>query len=322
MAENLSPPCSELSLALGEDLPGTAVHAVNWLLIEHPGPWGAKAPREVRWPDGLGTSLLEYADRLGIRLGLIRRPGGAPEERRSPAAPTGRTQVLMAHTGPARPWLLATVLDDPRHALDLDLPLLAAGLPPPSAQPCAATFLVCAHSGRDLCCARYGRPVAAALAARFPDQTWESTHLGGHRFAATFACLPHGFMFGRVTPDQAVTVADAYLDGEFDTTHYRGRACWPGPVQAAEAWLRERCQLRALDAVTVLSHRQDGSLTEVELRVEAEPRAALWCLEVETAESSAARRLSCSKAAEEIPPGYRVTVRSNREVPQGPAEAR
>lgn len=35
--------CSELSLALGEPLVGTAPHVLRWQLVEHPGPWGPYA---------------------------------------------------------------------------------------------------------------------------------------------------------------------------------------------------------------------------------------------------------------------------------------
>ena len=45
-------------------------------------------------------------------------------------------------------------------------------------------YLVCTHGKRNVCCARLGGPLAQALAARHPGQVWETTHVGGHRFAA------------------------------------------------------------------------------------------------------------------------------------------
>ncbi|HEU5385864.1 MAG TPA: sucrase ferredoxin [Streptosporangiaceae bacterium] len=45
--------------------------------------------------------------------------------------------------------------------------------------------LVCTNGKRDRCCAVRGRPVAAAIADATGWDTWESSHLGGHRFAAT-----------------------------------------------------------------------------------------------------------------------------------------
>ena len=51
-------------------------------------------------------------------------------------------------------------------------------------------WLVCTNGKRDACCARDGLPVARALAALRPDEAWECSHLGGHRFAANVALAP------------------------------------------------------------------------------------------------------------------------------------
>ena len=40
--------------------------------------------------------------------------------------------------------------------------------------------------------------VTAALARVFPDEVWECTHLGGHRFAPTALVLPTGYSYGRL----------------------------------------------------------------------------------------------------------------------------
>ena len=43
--------------------------------------------------------------------------------------------------------------------------------------------VVCTHGRRDVCCAERGRPLAAATALEHPGAVWESTHVGGDRFA-------------------------------------------------------------------------------------------------------------------------------------------
>jgi hypothetical protein len=53
--------CSELSLALGEELVGTAPHVKRWQLVEHPGPWGRDAVKE------LGVVVEEGAKALLVR---------------------------------------------------------------------------------------------------------------------------------------------------------------------------------------------------------------------------------------------------------------
>jgi hypothetical protein len=63
----------------------------------------------------------------------------------------------------------------------------------PAAEP---LYLVCAHGRRDVCCARFGGPLARALSAAHPLQVWETTHVGGHRYAANLVILPHGLYYG------------------------------------------------------------------------------------------------------------------------------
>ena len=75
-------------------------------------------------------------------------------------------------------------------------------------------LLVCTHARHDQCCAVRGRPVAQALARAFPDETWESSHLGGDRFAATMILLPHGLYYGRVPTADAAAIVERYLQGE------------------------------------------------------------------------------------------------------------
>ena len=110
---------------------------------------------------------------------------------------------------------------------------------------------MCTHGRRDVCCAERGRPLAQALAAAFPEPTWESSHVGGDRFAGNVVAFPHGLYLGRVRPDEAARVARAYADGRVPLEHLRGRSCYPMPVQAAELALRTQEGLDGLDDVVL-----------------------------------------------------------------------
>jgi hypothetical protein len=292
------PPCREVSLGLAESLTATATTAPSWLLVEHPGPWPAKAPRGVRWPEGLAEQLRTATDRVGVRTNLIRRPAGLPR-----VGP--ETEVLLVHTGPSAPRLQRLRLPDPRAVLDLDLDALANGELPDAAQRSAAVFLVCTHGGRDSCCALTGRPVAAAMAERFPADTWESTHLGGHRFAPTLACFPHGLMYGRTSVAQGLEVAAAYRAGHIVAEHFRGRSTFSAPVQAADAWLRERLDRWEIDGVLPVVERALDGRIEVELAV---PDGPTWRLHVAASRVDPPRRVSCAKTDTESPLGYRVVA--------------
>ena len=110
-------------------------------------------------------------------------------------------------------------------------------------------YAVCTHGKRDPCCARRGRPLARALRAARPDETWEIGHIGGHRFAATFLAFPHGLCFGRVPAARGPEIVAALEAGEIVLEHFRGRAGDPPVVQAADVLVRRRLGLRGIDDV-------------------------------------------------------------------------
>jgi hypothetical protein len=205
-----------------------------WLLIEHPGPWPAE-PGEARWPGGLGA-LVSAAAELGIRVQLIRRPG----RRVSLGAGDPRT-VFAGWTAGDTPWLRRGTVtgSDVVEPTDggLDLAAFAAGGLDPDSFGSAAdepVFLVCVHGRRDVCCARFGVPLAQALAGRYPAQVWETTHVGGHRYAGNLVILPHGLYYGPVGAVQATASIEAYGRGAVLADRYRGRAGQPRETQEKE----------------------------------------------------------------------------------------
>lgn len=255
--------CSDASEAEDEPLFGTASTITNWLLIEHPGPWGEMALRHARLPAGLGDTLRLRERELRIRVLLIRR------HRRGDGA--GRS-CFAIHTGPDRPWMERTDLADVRDVATLDLEKLGHGASVGLTPVQRALFAVCTHGRRDPCCAERGRPLASALSKAFPEQTWESTHIGGDRFAGNMIAFPHGFTFGRVGPVKGIEVATAYAEGTVDLKHLRGRSCRPTDVQAAEHFLRAHHALTGIDAVTVIDVSRTGTETFATLRTPLGPR--------------------------------------------------
>lgn len=203
-----------------------------WLLIEHPGPWPHE-PTDAALPAPLGA-LVSSAAELGIRVQMIRRPG-----RRQ----VGDVRTVLAGWVAGRePWLRRAELSAMAPDLtERDLKELAAGNPPPFGSPAGQpVFLVCTHGRRSACCGRFGAPLAQALAARHPGQVWETTHVGGHRFAANLVILPHGLYFGPVGVDAATVAISAYQRGAVAPGRYRGRAGQPKPTQEAEHALLTR----------------------------------------------------------------------------------
>ncbi|MDH5492448.1 MAG: hypothetical protein OEY14_10890 [Myxococcales bacterium] len=231
--------CAAIAGEAQEPLEGTAPPARRWLLLEVPGAWPRDALEAQALPERARASLRALGAQLpGLRVQLLRRPG------RSTASP----RCFVADSGGDSPWLLELQLGSLEQLPSIDLRAIfeapeGAG-PPPRQRP---LHLVCAHGRRDRCCAERGIPVFAALQAHAPDDVWESSHLGGHRFAACVLSLPHGLSYGRVLPAQAEALIDAHLGGELlSLVHLRGRSSLDPWAQAAEIFLRREHGGRSL----------------------------------------------------------------------------
>jgi hypothetical protein len=283
--------CSTDSLSRDEPLAGTASTVRSWLLLEHAGPWGVNAFVDARLPDGFGAELRRRCRAAGVRPLLIRRVGAN--------VPAGASFAMRS--GPEPPWIERTTLDGIEGALELDLAALGRGerlgLEPWD----APLFLVCTHGRHDPCCAERGRPLARSLAAAFPDETWECSHIGGDRFAGNVVAFPHGLYFGRVGAIDGPPLAASYAGGRIDLEHYRGRSCDPMPVQAAEHALRVERGLDRVDDVALEGFERSGGEIAATFLVGSE--RVVVRLVVERSEP---RFLTCRSAGEEQPPAYRV----------------
>lgn len=146
--------CATASRDLDEPLAGTAATARTWLLLEQPGPWGAKALTSSHLDPEVGRALEAAAEGTGVRVALIRRPG-----RHADSHPSARRRVYVTHTVPGNTWLRGHVTDRPEELLDLDFTALGAGDhggfgTPHTGSPLA---LVCTNGKRDRCCALLGQ---------------------------------------------------------------------------------------------------------------------------------------------------------------------
>jgi hypothetical protein len=287
--------CSTVSQDLDEPIAGTAATATTWLLVEQPGPWGAKALTQSHLDPALGRALEAAAKGTGVRVALIRRPG-----RHADCGITAERQVYAAHTVPGNAWLRAATIRDPEQLLDLDFAALGRGdhhtfdsVLPGRTHTGDPLALVCTNGKRDRCCALLGRPLAAELAASGVEGVWEVTHLGGHRFSPTLLVLPYGYAYGRAQAHAVKEVLHSVQNGRIVVEGCRGNSAWERPGQAAELAVRRATGEDAAQALSVV--RTDGAAPRWEVTV-AHADGRHWRVVVAQGASLPPRPESCGSA--------------------------
>ena len=231
--------CAVRADARHDPMLGTAFPAGRLLLVEQPFPWGPEGLRSSRFDRETALAVEAHGRAAGVRVQAIRRLGRTPD---------------LDH----RRWMLVDVRDATRTVLCgefahdaelLDLPLDGSrGDHDPE-----PIYLVCTHGRHDPCCASRGRPVIEALTALRPDRVWQSSHLGGCRFAPTVLVLPLGVMYGRVPPSAESDLIAATDAGEVLAPFLRGRIGMSPAAQAAVAFAQQRLALPRVGDVSVVS---------------------------------------------------------------------
>jgi hypothetical protein len=233
--------CSDLSRNACEPLYGTAGLGQVWLLLEHPQSWGEKALETSQLPGDVKTYLRSVLKGLeGGRFLLIRQRRSEPDS----------INFFIAVTREQTPRIKQFKLRSYEDLLQLDIPKLAGQAQ--NDKESLPLYLVCTDGKHDKCCAKYGLRAYQTLKARFGESVWESSHVGGDRFAANIVCLPHGLYFGRVTEAEAERVLGDYQDGKIFLGKYRGRSCYSHHIQVGEYFIRSRSGNLKIDSLRFL----------------------------------------------------------------------
>ena len=244
--EERRPFCADLSRDNGEPLGATASRIDRWFLIEYRGLWAHDAVAGSGLSDQVKARLREQVRAVpNGRLLFVRRP-----DRR-------RAETLRAFTADSREGnerLRSFDLEGHEDLRELDL------LDPDGGAPVEhPLFLICTHGKHDPCCARYGRPLYEALRDEAEDDwVWQTTHIGGDRFAGNLVCLPEGVYYGRADRMHAAGILDEHLGGRVSLDLYRGRSTYPFAVQAAERAVREETGLVGIHDLVLARAEQEG----------------------------------------------------------------
>ena len=158
-------------------------------------------------------------------------------------------------------------------------------------------MLICAHGRRDVCCAVRGRALAATVAETDPaGGIWESSHLGGHRFAPTALVLPTGYAYGRLDVGTALDACKSAGIGEVGPAGCRGHVGLDPAAQVAELAVREHTGVRGADELLVRPGEGAGPIEVVHRD------GRRWSVDVRADSGAGARPSSCGAALEPVTP--------------------
>jgi hypothetical protein len=245
------PSCAAISSARDEPLAATASRVDHWILVEYRGRWGRDVLGSSVFSAELKEHLRGQLDALRhARLLFVKQP-----ERR----PLGTRQVFFGTSTPGHERLFRLEVEHQEDLLEVDFisALAAGGMPgAPFERP---LFVVCTHGKRDQCCALRGRPLHDALRDEAGSTgVWQSTHVGGDRFAGNVVVLPQGLYYGRVGGSEVGRLVAAHASGRVYLDRYRGRSAYSFPVQAAEQAIRESVELLGIDELVLLGSERRG----------------------------------------------------------------
>jgi hypothetical protein len=218
--------CSDFSISLEEPMGGTAGHAKHFFFITWPkAKWGQKVFKDsqgewtskyLEWVDsqaeihgGILTRLIQHPENnYSEGLKIYAYPGAVLYENISPEKVL---EILEYHLKGLRNHTLSHRISSNRQ------------------------LSVCTHGRHDKCCAKFGQQLFDTLRESINEsdhtiEIWESSHLGGHRFAATVLDMPSGKMYGRIKPN----LIDALLNEKVQIEFHRGNVFNPAWLQVVE----------------------------------------------------------------------------------------
>jgi hypothetical protein len=289
--------CASVSSESAEPLVATASRVDYWILVEYRGLWDRDVLGGSLLSAQLKAHLRRQLDRLGhARLLFVKKPERRRHDRRG---------IFFGCSRPGEERFYTLELDHHDDLMGIDLAEALTGPSTPGVPVEHPFFVVCTHGKRDRCCAKFGRPLYDAFRrAADSDWVWQSTHVGGDRFAGNVVALPQGLYFGRVDEDDVRPLLADYLEGRLYLERYRGRAAYPFALQAAEQAVRVETGLLGIGDLELVGSEQLDGGPRVRFRV---PDGAVHEVDVVEERGDEAVYLTCGAVTPRHPRRFRAT---------------
>jgi hypothetical protein len=289
--------CSELTREAGTQQIGSAQNIKLWFLIEYPRPYGAQAIEDFWRDEFAGVDHTALSALPESRFQLIKRKESSPQ---------AEFTLFVAVTDEMQPRLYEFRMAKYHDLLTLDMPALLSGdvryEPMRRSEP---LYLVCTNGKRDACCAKHGTAFYHEMLKRAGDAVWQSSHIGGHRFAATMIAFPYGVYYGQVSPSEAQTIIELTQHGGVYYEKMRGRVCYNTQAQVADYYVREATGTRSLSAFKLLDMKK-GEDREWMAHFEATEDGLVHLIQFAQSESVWERYTSCDAQAPKRDAVYRL----------------
>lgn len=251
--------CSELSRRAEEKTFGTASIGALWILLEYPHGWGRHALEDSALSPQVKNFFQTTLARVRhSRLLFVKTDRGRRD---------ARMNLFVVRCRERAPSVVRFGLEKYDDVTAIDFAALAAADPGALAAVADAQggvvtgeplFLVCTHGKRDKCCAKFGISLYNSLRRAAGESVWQSSHVGGDRFAANLLCFPHGLFYAHVGEEAGRRAVEEYREGRMVLDKFRGRACYSHQAQAAEFFVRAAAGLNAVEALRFRSSERAG----------------------------------------------------------------
>ena len=290
--------CSLESMNMEEPLFGTMTKSGVWFLVEFPFSWGANAYKDSDIPQLVKERLTFFVDSVPeARLQLIKKPNSSLTE---------QITFYLAIPSENQPLLYKFLLSKYEDILDFDFAALLSGEHVYHERiQTEPLYLVCTNGKRDPCCAKFGLPVFGSFQHIVRNTVWQTTHVGGHRFAANVLCFPHGILYGRISVEDVQSIVDSFQYGEILIEKYRGRACYNAVVQAAEYYLRLRTNIKGISAFRLQGIEEEDENEWSVLFMKSEDNTR-YRIKISTSLSTNQIYLSCKDIGKKAVTNYRL----------------